>query len=645
MNPLALLSLPAIPAVSALILAVFGGALSYNAVGGLATLAAGLSFALALALLPLHLLGGGAPLTLDLGPWLSTHAFQAGLKLRLDSAAMCMVLLVTFFSFLITIYSIGYMREDREQPRFFAGLNLFLAAMLLLVLSDNLVLIFLGWEGVGLCSYLLIGHYWDETGVPLAAFRAFFVNRIGDVFFLLGVFMLYRAFGTVSLSELHAHGLELLPGHEWQAHMAALLLLGGAFAKSAQVPLHVWLADAMAGPTPVSALIHAATMVTAGVYLLMRLDWLYALVPEARVLIGVCALCTLVVGAFLALVQTDVKKILAYSTLANLALMFLALAAGSPGSAMLHLFGHAFFKALLFLAAGSVILSTHHEQDVRKLRGTLRHMPVTRIAFWVGCIGGAGLIPFFSAGFFTEDAVLESLRAVNLHAFGLHLSGGWLNGLATAVESLSALYMFRMLGYLSGDDREAAYAQGDAHGGDGHHAGGTPREKSRTVIAVLALLALAGPAFALFSSRPLLLHWVAGMAAIPEPMEWSRALPGVIVNLVLAACAFWIFSSSQRSQSLAAITGRARLGQVGPLTRKFYFDDVYALVFVWPLRAAGWLMRLLFENIFIGVLSALGWAAEGVSLLLRRLQSGRVQQYAAYLLLVAAVAAYFLLRN
>ena len=327
-----------------------------------------------------QVLGNGAPVTLDLGPWLATHGFQAALRLRLDSVALCMVLLVTFFGSVITAYSIGYMRDDREQGRFFASLNLFVAAMLTLVLSDNLVLIFLGWEGVGLCSYLLIGHYWDQPGVPLAAFRAFFVNRIGDLFFILGVFMAFAAFGTVSLSELRAHGPELIPGHEWEAGMAALLLLGGAFAKSAQAPLHVWLADAMAGPTPVSALIHAATMVTAGVYLLMRLDWLYAVVPQARFIVAVCGLITLIVGAFLALTQTDIKKILAYSTLSNLALMFLALAAGSSGAAMLHLFGHAFFKALLFLSAGSVILAAHHEQDLRRLQGVLKTLPVTRIA-------------------------------------------------------------------------------------------------------------------------------------------------------------------------------------------------------------------------------------------------------------------------
>ncbi len=632
MSPLALLALPAFPAISALALIFFGRRLPYNVLGGIAVGAVAASFALALGFIPMDVLGEGAPVTLDLGPWISTHAFQAALRLRLDSVGLCMVLLVTFFGSLITAYSIGYMREDREQGRFFAGLNLFVASMLTLVLSDNLVLIFLGWEGVGLCSYLLIGHYWDQPGVPLAAFRAFFVNRIGDIFFLLGVFTLFGAFGTVSLSELHAHGSELIVGHEKAAGLAALLLLGGAFAKSAQAPLHVWLADAMAGPTPVSALIHAATMVTAGVYLLMRLDWLYSVFPQARMVIGICATTTLIVGALLALTQTDIKKILAYSTLSNLALMFLALAAGSSGAAMLHLFGHAFFKALLFLAAGSVILAAHHEQDVRRLQGVLKTLPITRLAFWVGCIGGAGLIPYLSAGFFTKEAVLESLRNSRLDGFGLHISGGWLYSIVLVVESLSALYLFRLLGYLSSDDREAAYAH-EPESGHGHD--GNPREKSRSVRLVLGILALAAPSFAWFSGRLV-------------PLHWGHVFPSLVANLALAAGCFAVFSTSRRRELL--FKGLARFsvfggGGVGPLTRLFYFDDVYNALLVLPLKAAAWLLRLVFENIFIGALSAMGWIGERASFLLRRLQTGNVQRYAALMLLAAAFAAYFLLRG
>jgi NADH-quinone oxidoreductase subunit L len=654
-SPALLLALPVVPAVSALFLALFssmpGRRLSYNTIGGVATAAAGLSFLIALTFLSAGLLGTEAAVTLDLGPWLATGGFYAGLKLTLDSAGFAMVLLVTFFGFLITGYSVGYMRHDREQARFFASLNLFVASMLVLVLADNLVLIFLGWEGVGLCSYLLIGHYWNEKGVPLAAFRAFFVNRIGDILFLLGVFTVFAAFGTVSLSELSAnatspHGYAaMFAGRETLAVLAAFLLLGGAFAKSAQAPLHVWLADAMAGPTPVSALIHAATMVTAGIYLIMRLDWLYAVIPQARLLIGICALATLVVGAFMALTQTDIKKILAYSTLSNLALMFLALAAGSSEAALLHLFGHAFFKALLFLSAGSVIFAAHHEQDARRLGGVLKTLPVTRIAFWVGCIGGAGLIPYLSAGFFTKEAVLESIRLSTLNGFGIHISGGTLYWIVLAVESLSALYLFRLLGYLSGGSQAAHhYAAEDTHTGE-HAAHGyeAPHEASPLIRGVLVLLAIAAPAFALFSGTPKLLAWVTGGEGRAEHLHWGHVAPFLALNLVLAAVTFWIFSGESRRDAFTRSLSKLRLGNRGPLTHKFYFDALYARLVVLPLKVLAWGLRLVVENIFIGVLTAFGAAGRGLSVSARGLQTGRVHHYAMVILFFTAVAAWILL--
>jgi NADH-quinone oxidoreductase subunit L len=649
LSPL-LLALPAVPAASALLLALCGKRLGYNAVGGIATAAAGISFLLALTLLSAGLLGTGAAVALDLGPWLATGGFYAGLKLNLDSAGHAMVLLVTFFGFLITGYSVGYMRHDREQARFFASLNLFVASMLVLVLADNLALIFLGWEGVGLCSYLLIGHYWNEEGVPLAAFRAFFVNRIGDLLFLLGVFTLFAAFGTLSLSELTAQsaqasaaGIDFLAGRAWMAALAALLLLGGAFAKSAQAPLHVWLADAMAGPTPVSALIHAATMVTAGIYLVMRLDWLFAAVPQARLLIAACALVTLVVGAFMALTQTDIKKILAYSTLSNLALMFLALAAGSAKAAMLHLLGHAFFKALLFLSAGSVIHAAHHEQDARKLGGVLKTLPVTRIAFWVGCIGGAGLIPYVSAGFFTKEAVLESVREATFNGFGFGVSGGALYWIVLAVESLSALYLFRLLGYLNGASSPSSHGSHEAHdhhGDHGHH--GIPRETSPAIRIVLVLLAIASPLFALFSGTPALTAWVTGGAGHMEHTHWAHVFPFLVLNLVLAAGTFWVFSGVARRNVVLSALRSLRWGGRGPLDRKFWFDDLYAVIVVLPLKVIAWALRLVVENIFIALLHLAGLLGRGLSVSARRLQTGRVQHYAAMILFCTALAAWWL---
>jgi NADH-quinone oxidoreductase subunit L len=664
MNPWLVLLIPVLPGISAALLALFGNRLPYNAIGGLASASVAGSLAIVLSFCGAGIFGAGQPVDFDAGPWIATQAFQAGLHLHLDSVSLCMCLLVTFFGFLITVYSIGYMRHDSEQGRFFASLNLFVASMLTLVLADNLVLIFLGWEGVGLCSYLLIGHYWEQEDVPLAAYRAFFVNRIGDVFFLLGVFSMFSLFGTVSLSELAAHGPALAHIHSGKAAMAAFFLLGGAFAKSAQAPLHVWLADAMAGPTPVSALIHAATMVTAGIYLLARLDWLYAVSPEARLIIAVCALVTLVLGAVLALVQTDIKKILAYSTLSNLALMFLALAAGSTGAGMLHLFGHAFFKALLFLAAGSVIVAAHHEQDVRNLRGVLKKLPVTNIAFLIGCIGGAGLIPYLAAGFFSKEAVLGAIEEAEFSGFGITLSGRVVHAIVVAVETLSVIYLFRLYGYLRSDATGPAVpkpAHGDhALAGNGAHAAGAShahgveagavKERSPAIQAVLALLILAAPIFGVLSASPgfaflgkgFVWSAITGGADEPQGVTLAQALPFLVVNIVLAGLVFAAFSNTKRREALLGRLRGLKLGAYGPLARKFYFDDVYTGVIVVPLKGAAYLSRLVLENIFTGIITVTGWLGQGFSLGLRRLQTGKAHQYAIGVLLAVFLLAFYL---
>ncbi len=648
-SPWLLLLIPLLPGLTAALLGVLGGYLPYNVLGGLATASVAGSLAITLSLCGAGIFGAaGQPLDFSTGPWISTQAFQAGLHLRMDSVSLCMCLLVSFFGFLITLYSIGYMRHDREQARFFASLNLFVASMLTLVLADNLVLIFLGWEGVGLCSYLLIGHYWEEDGVPLAAFRAFFVNRIGDIFFVLGVFFLYTMFGTLSLSELAAHGPSLAGIHPERAAIAALLLLGGAFAKSAQAPLHVWLADAMAGPTPVSALIHAATMVTAGIYLIMRLDWLYAVSPEARLVVTLCALVTLVLGALMALTQTDIKKILAYSTLSNLALMFLALSARAPGAAMLHLFGHAFFKALLFLAAGSVILAAHHEQDVRNLRGVLKKLPITNIAFLVGCIGGAGLIPYLAAGFFSKEAVLGSLEEAEFMGWGHYLPAGFVYAVVVAVECISVLYLFRLYGYLRSDAPESASPKHNGHDAHGHH--GEIRETSLSIKIVLGLLALAAPIFGILSASPafsfigkgFIYSAITNGAVEPEGPTRAHVAPFLILNLALAAVCFFLFSKTGRREALLSKLKMLRLGSFGPLSRKFYFDDAYAYLIIAPLKAAAYISRLILESLFTGIITVAGWIGEGGSLLFKQLQTGKVHQYALGVLLLAFLLAFYL---
>ena len=651
-SPLLLLLIPLVPGLSAAFLALFGGRLPYNAIGATATVAVGVSLAMTLSFLGAGVLGTPGAVDFATGPWIATEGLKAALHLRLDSVSLCMCLLVTFFGTLITGYSVGYMRHDQEQGRFFASLNLFVASMLVLVLSDNLVLIFLGWEGVGLCSYLLIGHYWEQKDVPLAAFRAFFVNRIGDLFFILGVFQVYSLFGTVSLSELARHGGSLAALHPGKAALAAFFLLGGAFAKSAQAPLHVWLADAMAGPTPVSALIHAATMVTAGIYLIGRLDWLFAVSPEARLVIGLCAFVTLVVGVFMALSQTDIKKILAYSTLSNLALMFLGLSVGASDAAMLHLFGHAAFKALLFLAAGSVIFAAHHEQEVDRLRGVLKKLPVTNAAFLVGCVGGAGLVPYLAAGFFSKESVLHALQHGSLSGWGITIPGGLLFGAVVAVESLSAVYLFRLYGWLRSDSAEPRYpANEHAHAGHGHSHGepGEIKEKSPAITAVLGALILFAPVFGILSAAP---GWplsghglyaaVTGGKEVHEGITFGHALPFILLNIVLAVAAFIVYSRTRLRERFQASLKSVSLGAFGPLSRKFYFDDVYALLITTPLQAAAWLGKLTLETAFSGVLTLAGWLGQLSSLLLRRLQTGKANQYALGVLVLTFLLVFFL---
>ena len=636
--PWILLLIPILPALSAALLALFGSRLPYNLIGGIATLSVTASLTLTLGFCGAGVFGAGQPIDYISGAWIATQGFQAGLHLHLDSVSLAMCLLVTFFGSLITLYSVGYMRHDQEQGRFFASLNLFVASMLTLVLADNLVLIFLGWEGVGLCSYLLIGHYWEQEDVPMAAFRAFFVNRIGDVFFLLGVFSIFSLFGTVSLSELATHGPGLASIHHSKAVIAALLLLGGAFAKSAQAPLHVWLADAMAGPTPVSALIHAATMVTAGVYLLMRLDWLYGVSAEVRMIIMLCALVTLVLGALLALVQTDIKKILAYSTLSNLALMFLALSAHSSSAAMLHLFGHAFFKALLFLAAGSVILAAHHEQDVRKLKGVLKKLPITNAAFLVGCIGGAGLLPFLSSGFFSKEAVLGAIEEAEFTGFGISIPGKAIYWIVVLVETISVLYLFRLYGYLRSDTLE-----------DKHHGHlGEIKEPGQLIPGVLSVLIIAEVVFGYFSAaksfggKGWIFSVLTGSAGELEGPSLQAVLPFLIFNIILAVACFVVFSKTSLRENVLGKLKPLRLGNVGPLSRKFYFDDVYAYVIIVPLKSLAYLSRLILESIFQGMLTVAEWIGQGLSLLLRQLQSGKTHRYAMIVLVAIVLLAVYL---
>ncbi|MGL4668013.1 MAG: NADH-quinone oxidoreductase subunit L [Saezia sp.] len=349
-------------------------------------------------------------------------AFSIPIALTLDGLSLTMLMVVVGVGFLIHLFSSWYMRGEKGFSRFFAYTNLFIAFMLVLVLADNLLLLYLGWEGVGLCSYLLIGFYYKDPKNGAAAMKAFLVTRIGDVFMAIGLFILYNAFGTLNIQELNAlaQNPEVVTSHSNAFFWAALLLAGGAFGKSAQLPLQTWLADAMAGPTPVSALIHAATMVTAGVYLIARMNGVFIAAPSVLYFVAVVGTVTLLVAGFSALVQTDIKRVLAYSTMSQLGYMFLALGVQAWDAAIFHLMTHAFFKALLFLGSGSVIIACHHEQNILKMGGLRTKLPVTFAAFMVG---GAALaaLPIITAGFYSKDAIL--LGAMNNNAIGLCILG------------------------------------------------------------------------------------------------------------------------------------------------------------------------------------------------------------------------------
>lgn len=613
--PVAVLS----PAVAAIAIALLGERLPKAVQGWVAVLGAAVSLGCVITLATSQTSTlGFEPVAWFGGDWILTADLQAAFVLYFDRVALLMGLLVTGFGTLIVLYSVQYMDHEDGTPRFFASISLFLAAMLMLVFGENLFLIFIGWEGVGLASYLLIGHYWKTDFAPPAAMRAFFVNRVGDVFFLIGVFLLFQATGTVSLPAMSTpSALAALGENTANSELlgyAALFLLGGIFGKSAQMPLHVWLPDAMAGPTPVSALIHAATMVTSGIYLMTRLDWLYAVAPGALYLVFVASLVTLLVGSTLACLQSDIKKVLAYSTLAHLALMFLALSAGDSPAGMMHLFGHAAFKALLFLAAGSVIYFQHHEQDLNKLRGVLGRMPVTRAAFWIGAIGAAGFLPFVSASFFSKDLVMHAVGASH---------GGLVYWLVFVAELLGVVYMFRLLGYLESAPTDSASARKIA----GEH--------GWIIRLVLAILVIFAPVFGWISASPgyggsgWLYGMIAGAKTVPEPAV-SSLVKNLVSGLAIAAGVFWLYARSARAPA-----AEARLAGATPVRRLYFFDDVYSVVILQPLAfLARTGFSLLEGPFFAGALRQAGSAFQTLSQGVSKLQSGYVNHYALVIVIL-----------
>ncbi len=375
--------------------------------------------------------------TQELWEWIRVSSFRPAIAFYLDPLSLVMMLVVTCVSFLIHLYSTEFMSRDEGYSRFFAYMNLFVASMIILLLADNLLLLYLGWEGVGLCSYLLIGFWYREPVNGRAACKAFIVTRVGDTAMAVGLFLLFTHLGTLQIQELMGRAANQWPTGSPLAIAAAALLLGGAVGKSAQLPLQVWLPDAMAGPTPTSALIHAATMVTAGVYLIARIHVLYTLAPQVQLLVAWIGAATLLLAGFSAATQSDIKRVLAYSTISQIGYMFLALGVGAWSAAIFHFVTHAFFKALLFLAAGIIIEALHHEHDIFKMGGLRTLLPGT---FWAFMIGGCSLagLPLVTAGFFSKGLIIWQARASQ------HGGGGlWLAAIIGVL--LTAIYTFRLI--------------------------------------------------------------------------------------------------------------------------------------------------------------------------------------------------------
>ncbi len=428
----------AIPFASAALLALFGSSLSRRTVAVVGTGSIGLSAFLML-LISAAFLASPPPdnaYVQHLWTWMSSGGFQPEIAFYLDPVSLLMLLVVTLVGFLIHLYSAEYMRDDEGYARFFAYMNLFVASMITLVLANDLLLLYLGWEGVGLCSFLLIGFWYRDPQNVRAASKAFIVTRFGDTAFAVGLFLLFTRLGTLDIQEvMHRAATQWSPG-SGIAVAAAALLLSGAVGKSAQLPLQTWLPDAMAGPTPTSALIHAATMVTAGVYLIARTHVLFTLAPSVQFLVAVIGAATMLLAACSALAQRDMKRVLAYSTISQIGYMFLALGLGAWSAAMFHFMTHAFFKALLFLAAG-VVIHAVHEQDLYRMGGLRSEL---RLAFWSFVIGGSALagLPLITAGFFSKDLILwQSWAGPNGNAWF------WVAGMTGAM--LTSLYTFRMI--------------------------------------------------------------------------------------------------------------------------------------------------------------------------------------------------------
>ena len=625
---------PLLPLIGALINGVVGRRLSRQAIAGIACGPVAGSFLVSLGAFfqmwqtPAEEL----PLVADYFTWIEVTPFRAMVGFSLDQLSGLMILVVTGVGFLIHLYSAGYMAHESGFYRYFAYLNLFMFSMLTLVLANNYLLMFVGWEGVGLCSYLLIGFYFVRRSATDAGKKAFIVNRIGDFGFLLAIMLLFWTFGSVDFGTVFGNAAGLSAegfGAVGAITAICLLMLVGATGKSAQIPLYVWLPDAMEGPTPVSALIHAATMVTAGVYMIARSAALFNLSPTAMAVVALIGATTALFAASIALVQNDIKRVLAYSTVSQLGYMFLACGVGAYGAAIFHLMTHAFFKALLFLGAGSVIHGMGGIQDLRKMGGLRHKMPWTFRTFLVGSLALAG-IPGL-AGFFSKDAILWETFS------GEHY-GPLYWGMAVLAAGFTAFYTFRLVIL-------AFFGAPRYQPSDVEHV----HESPPAMVLPLILLALFSIT-AGYVGVPALLgggnHIEEFLAPVfpsagGETEHASVATEAVVMATSVGVGLFGIFLAylfygirgvgTQRPQRLADRVPWAY--QI--LTRKYYVDEIYDVVVVWPILRASkeYLWGLVDNRLIDGTVNGSGHGVRGMARGLRHMQTGQVRAYAAWILL------------
>jgi NADH-quinone oxidoreductase subunit L len=607
--------LPLLPLIGFLINGLFGKMLPKAVTGWLATLAVAGSFICSVYIF--NNLDASQHINIDLFNWIAFSNIQIGFGFLIDSLTVTMLLVVTGIGSLIHLYSIGYMHDDEGFTRFFTYLNLFIFFMLLLVMGSNYLVMFIGWEGVGLCSYLLIGFWFKNNDYNNAAKKAFVMNRIGDLGFLLGMFFMLFYFGTLDYNGVATQAQMLTPDSTLLIAITMLLFVG-AMGKSAQLPLYTWLPDAMAGPTPVSALIHAATMVTAGIYMVVRSNILFSLAPSTLTFILIIGVATSVFAAVIGLLQNDIKKVLAYSTVSQLGLMFAALGLGAFSSGMFHVVTHAFFKACLFLGSGSVIHALHGEQDIRKMGGLKKYIPITYLTFLLASAAISGF-PFLS-GFFSKDEILA-------HAFEQNKTIWFI---LSASSLLTAFYMFRLV-YLTfyGSFRGTEETKKHIH------------ESPATItipLIVLCILSIIGGLLGLpevfshthkfgdylssvTSGSAAYLHHHEKMSHGMEILLMSIAGAGAIIVIVFAW--FKYVKKGEQPANDAELNGFSKV-----VANKFYVDEIYDAVFVRPITVLSDLLLVLVDKLFIDlIVNATAWVVATTGKTMRLIQNGNTGFY------------------